>query len=449
MKTDLLLEHEPVSGGAGYVVRALLLLQGEANSGEVRTPVNVGIVLDRSGSMAGLKLHYAKDAAIHLVRRLAPEDVVSVVAYGSEVTTVAEPATGEAQRDLVDRIAVLQAGSATNLSGGWLRGRELVAGSRREGAVHRILLLTDGLANVGITDPDALAGLCSRSRAEGITTTTIGFGADYDEHLLRAMADAGGGVMYYIENPDQAPAIFAQEIEGLLSLSAQNVTVEIRPAPAAKLTRVFHRYPREERDGTLRVDVGDLYAREPRRLLAEFLVRAEGGADAVADVAELVVTADVLLPEGGVERREIRAPIRASLAGGAKTDPQVRKELLLQEIARAREEAYQAQREGRLEDAKVRLEEAAGTLATDQLAAAGLAGDAELAAEAEDLRQMAAVFDAGIVREADAKYLYQKGYATQTSRGWTSRTIQEDRWNPQRKEHGEESGEEGGTTGAN
>ena len=209
MKPTVLLDYEFTVAQHGYIVRALLKQEGRAPA-DGRVPLNLSLVLDRSGSMAGGKLDAALEAAALLVRRVRPEDVVSVVAYDDEVQTVALPATGEDQGDLPRRIGAIEIGGSTNLSGGWLRGRELVAQAKREGAVNRVLLLTDGQANVGITDPALLAGLCLGAKREGITTTTIGIGADYDERLLRAMADAGGANTYYIERPDQAPGVFEE-----------------------------------------------------------------------------------------------------------------------------------------------------------------------------------------------------------------------------------------------
>lgn len=224
------------------------------------------------------------------------------------------------------------------------------------------------------------------------------------------MAEAGGGSMYYIEEADQAPAIFAEEIEGLLSLSAQNLTVELRPARSARLIVIHHRYPSHPMEGGVRIEMGDLYARAPRMLLAEFLVPV-GDPDAEVALAELLVTAHVLTAGGGLERREIRLPIRASSAGGPKTDPEVRRELLLQEAARAREEAREAREQGDYDRASRRLREAAVRLGRFDPA------DAQLLEEAEDLRQMARRFRDGIVTEADAKYLYQRSYSVRTSRG--------------------------------
>src|SRR5690606_15292142 len=168
MKTEILLDYDRAPNGTDYVVRALLRIHGEAPERAERTPLNVGIVLDRSGSMHGAPLEYAKDAAALLVRRLSPDDVVSIVAYDDKVMTVAEPETGEAQHDLTERIARIVSGGSTNLSGGWLRGRDFVALDTRDVASRRVILLTDGLANVGITDPERLVGLCAQAREQGI-----------------------------------------------------------------------------------------------------------------------------------------------------------------------------------------------------------------------------------------------------------------------------------------
>lgn len=416
MRTEILLDYEKSPNDEAYVIRALLRVHGDPPTNEKRVPLNVGIVLDRSGSMSGEPLAQAKEAAALLVRRLAPEDVVSVVAYDDTIQTIAEPASGAAQHDLVSRIKSIRTGGCTNLSGGWLRGRDLVAGSRRDSATHRLLLLTDGLANAGITDSTQLVGLCARAREDGIVTTTIGFGEQYDEVLLRGIAEAGGGSMYYIEHPDQAPAVFAEEIEGLLSLSAQNLSIEIRPAGAAQLSAVHHGYPRQPLPDGMRLELGDRYARDPRLLLAEFLVYVDDpGAE--VDIAEVALTAHVVTGKGGIERQEIRLPIRASLAGGPHVDPEVRRELLLQEAARARKEAYEAQRRGDFGQGRDRLEDAASSLRALALE------DLEVAEEMEDLTLMASRFDEDTMSPADAKYLYQRGYARSMNQAKTSRAI--------------------------
>ena len=331
MNTNIILDHEPVADG-GWLVRALLKIEGETRTTDGdRAPLNLSLVLDRSGSMGGGKLAAVKKAAALLVQRLDPSDTLSVIAYDDEVTVIASPSTGADQPNLVSAIHSIHTGGTTNLSGGWLQGRQFVSDHAREGSVNRILLLTDGHANVGITAPDKLIGLCRNAATEGITTTTIGFGADYDEDLLTAMADAGGGGAYYIEEPDQAPAVFEEELAGLLSIAAQNVRVAITVADAAESCRVLHSYPSSSEGELLTLELGDLYAREPRPVLAEFLMKpAEDGSELEEmDVGTMVVTGDVLTADGGVEQRTITIPIRLSPVEGGIAVPEVRRELIL------------------------------------------------------------------------------------------------------------------------
>jgi Ca-activated chloride channel family protein len=331
---------------------------------------------------------------------------VSVVAYDDEVETVALPSTGDAQRDLVRRIETIHLGGSTNLSGGWLRGRELVAQVRRDGAVNRVLLLTDGQANVGIVDPPRLAALCANAKRDGITTTTIGFGADYDEKLLRAMADAGGANTYYIERPDQAPGVFEEELEGLLSLAAQNVAVEVRPSEAVQLTTVWHDYPSTPIPNGRRIEIGDIYAREPKSLIVEFFVPSPGDT-ADADIASVRVTADVLTADGGVTHQTVTLPVRSPLSTAGHGDPIVQEELLLVKTARAREESLRRREEGDSDGASAVLREMAS-----ELRASPMSESAVLSEQVADLDTMALRLEEAQFDAADAKYLAQRAYNT-------------------------------------
>lgn len=413
MHHNVLVDYELAVAQQGFIVRALLELDGKAPIQANRIPLNLSVVLDRSGSMAGEKLLAARDAAAMLIRRLHPADVVSVVAYDDDVTTVAEPATGDTQASLPELVRKIEAGGSTNLSGGWLRGRELVASGKREGGVNRVILLTDGLANRGITDRATLLGLCRTACAAGITTTTIGFGADYDEKLLRGMADAGGANTWYIERADQAADVFAEELEGLLTLCAQMVTVDIRPSSAVTLTAVRHDYPAASLgNGSVRLQLGDLYAREPKSLLVEFFapVLLDDASEATdLAVAEVALTAHVLTDAGGVERQEIVFPVVTHLTAAGHAEPAVRREMLLLQAARAREDALRMRDDGDLGGAARMLRDVSAVLASAPAEYVGeLAPDLE--EQAADLADMADRFAAADVGEADAKYLAQRAY---------------------------------------
>lgn len=402
MKTAILLDHEPVADG-GWLVRALLRVEGEAPPAGGRQPLNLALVLDRSSSMAGEKIARAREAAQLVARRVWPEDVVSVVAFGSEVETVAAPRSGAERGELLRRIAGIGVEGCTNLSGGWLKGRDHVAQQYRAGQVNRILLLTDGQANEGITEPAQLAALCRAAAENGISTTTIGFGQGYNEHLLTALAEAGGGHTYYIEEPEQAPGVFAEEIEGLLSLAAQSITVRVQASSGVEFVAVRHAYPAHREGEALAVELGDLYGREPKLLLAEFLLPpSETGRE--VEVARVVVSGYVLTAGGGVELRTIALPITLSPAEGGQVEPEVRREWLVLEAARARREALAARDRGDPEAARLRLNEAGL-----QLSSSGIMSD-ELAEEAADLLALSERIAAYGITEADAKYLHQRSY---------------------------------------
>lgn len=412
MRTEILLDHEPAADGR--VVRLLLRVQSEAAARAERRPLNLSLVLDRSGSMHGAKLAAARDAAAMLVRRLSPDDTVSVVAYDDTVTTVAAPAKGDAQATLPREIERIETGGSTNLSGGWLRGREFVAQNLLPTGVNRVILLTDGLANVGIRDPQQLTGLAAQAKAAGVTTTAIGFGSDYDERLLRAMADAGGGSMYYIENVDQAASIFGDELQDLFDLGAQNVAVLVRPGPAARLMAVHHDYASTAGPDGLRIELGDVYAREPKPLLVEMLVA--GNTAGETKVAELVVSGDVIT-EAGIERQVITLPVLLDAAAAPHVEPEVQRELLLQVAAKARREALERRDRGDWDGAAGVLAAAAEKLERAEIA------DASLREEAEDARAMSRRLASRADSAADRKYMYQRSYDAQRGRSFKQELI--------------------------
>ena len=422
MNTKILLDHESVADG-GWLVRAMLRVEGEPRTDENRVPLNLSIVLDKSGSMGGEKIKAAKEAARSLVQKLSPDDVVSVVAFDTEVETIAPPATGEAQEGLSERIAAIHAGSATNLSGGWLKGREHVDAGRRDGAVNRVLLMTDGQANQGITDPLQLEGLCRSAAGNGVTTTTIGFGIGFREELLQAMADAGGGATYYIEESDQAHGVFEEELEGLLSVCAQNLAVTLEPTEGNEFVQVWHEYPSKAEGDRLTMTIGDLYAREPRNVLAEFLLKPaeDGQEEAEVEVATFTVTADVFTPEGNLEKQTVTLPVMLSPVEGGYVEPIVRKELLHLEAARTRKEVLEDWKRGEYDTAGQKLR------GLSQRIEASPFKDDELLEEVADLGLMAERSFHQQVSEREHKYMAQRMYDASHSKREASKRVSRSR----------------------
>jgi Ca-activated chloride channel homolog len=226
-----------------------------------RPRVNVAFVLDRSGSMGGQKIELAKQAVIEGIERLAPDDRFSVVMYDNQIDLVAESrlASTEAKQRAIADLRPVGARGNTNLGGGWLRGAEQVALNQQDGTVNRVLLLTDGLANEGITDPAELIRHASELRARGIATSTFGVGEDFDEKLLGGMADAGGGAFRYIGKAEEIPGLIRSEVGELLEVTARSVELRISGPDGIRVEPLgSFSFDRVGRDGILHL--GDLVA---------------------------------------------------------------------------------------------------------------------------------------------------------------------------------------------
>jgi Ca-activated chloride channel homolog len=226
-----------------------------------RAPVNLAFVLDRSGSMSGAKLDLAKRAVEEALGRLDGRDRFSVVVYDDEVETVVESTTAsaEARRNAIARLAEVSARGSTNLGDGWFRGCEQVATHLARGGVDRVLLLTDGLANVGITSAEELARHATELRARGVSTTTFGVGNDFDEALLQSMADAGGGHFYYIADANQIRDHIASEVGETLEVVAREVELEILGGEGVEVEAISP-HPLTGRGSRSVVTLGDLVA---------------------------------------------------------------------------------------------------------------------------------------------------------------------------------------------
>ena len=302
----------------------------------------------------------------------------------------------------------------TNLSGGWLEGRRQTERFHTKDRSNRVLLMTDGLANQGIVDPDHLAQLFGEARASGVATSTIGFGADFDERLLERLADAGGGNTHYIEHPDQASAIFLSELDDLLTLSAQNLTADIRLEEGVELVAIHHSYPRENHDRGVRLRLGDLYGSEPRQLLIELSAERSGASEVT--VARVELSGEVLDHDGAVRSRTVVIPVDFSPRGGPIEHPEVRRTLAFLRAAAARREALVDLHEGRTAMGARKLRAAAAVVRER-------AHDTEGLEEAGDLNLMASHMEDDDFSSQDVKYTRQRAYDGSRSRKARARLL--------------------------
>jgi Ca-activated chloride channel family protein len=250
----------------------LVELKGNASSKVERTPMNLCLVLDRSGSMEGSPLHYSKKACQFVVDQMGSQDLLSMVAFDDEITTVFQP-QGVTHKDVMkSQIEKIQSGGSTNLSGGLLKGIQHVMQHKKEGMVNRVILLSDGHANAGITDREKLNAIATEFRTAGIGITTMGVGNGFDEEMLEGIADHGSGNFYYIEKADDIPTIFAKELEGLCAIVAQNVQLSLNLKENATLTHLFG-YKAADVNGKLTLTLADLFDQEVKSILLEFALQ--------------------------------------------------------------------------------------------------------------------------------------------------------------------------------
>ena len=242
MQATYSLVNSLIPADSKTLVEVILSFKGETTSTTTRRPLNLSLVIDRSGSMAGQPLRHAISAAQKLVEQLTPQDYLSVVIYDDTAETIVEPQLVSDRQAIKTIIGGIRAGGCTNLSGGWLLGCEQVKSRQTAECLNRVLLLTDGQANFGVVDPQILIKTATEQAEQGIITTTLGFGSYFNEDLLIGMANAGNGNFYFIQSPDDAADVFRIELESLLAVAAQNLTVTLQPENGVEIGQILNNY---------------------------------------------------------------------------------------------------------------------------------------------------------------------------------------------------------------
>jgi len=192
-----------------------------------RPPVNLALVLDQSGSMNGTKIEQAKAAAIEALTRLGLQDIFSVVVYDSNIHTIVPAQNARNIHGIIRTIQQIRAGGSTALFGGVSQGAAEIRKNLENNYIHRIILLSDGLANVGPRMPADLGRLGAALIKENISVTTIGVGTDYNEDLMARLAQNSDGNTYFVESGFDLPRIFAAELGDVLNVVAKKVKVTI------------------------------------------------------------------------------------------------------------------------------------------------------------------------------------------------------------------------------
>ncbi len=238
-----------------------------------RPPVNLCIVLDRSGSMSGDKIENAKSAAIEALRRLDAKDIFSLVMYDHEVETLV-PAQSAANTEWIEgRINSIRSRGNTALYGGVSQGCAEIRKNMDGNYIHRVILLSDGIANVGPSTPSDLGRLGASLMKEGISVTTVGVGMDYNEDLMTKLSQQSDGNTYFVETSDDLPRIFGAELGEVLTVMAKKVILEIAFPEGTRPIRIIGRDGRMGKD-KVEIQLNQLYGGQQKFALVEVEVPA-------------------------------------------------------------------------------------------------------------------------------------------------------------------------------
>jgi Ca-activated chloride channel homolog len=221
---------EGIKAGTEQSADFLVKIQGPDRplAQKPRAPLNLALVLDRSGSMAGRPLHEAKRCARTFVSQLHSEDHVCLIAYDNRVTTLFESQPVGTRGALYEAIDAIHPGGTTNLHLGWATGVQALKGNPVKASISRVLLLSDGQANQGMTETGPISHECARAVIEGISTSTYGLSHHFNEDLMTSMAKHGQGQAYYGESAEDLMEPFQQEFDLLSSIYARKVRLKVR-----------------------------------------------------------------------------------------------------------------------------------------------------------------------------------------------------------------------------
>ncbi|MDH5491342.1 MAG: VWA domain-containing protein [Myxococcales bacterium] len=276
----------------------------EASS--ARAPMALSLLVDTSGSMAGEKIQNAQMAAASMLESLQEGDIVSLYAFSSGVTELAPPTVlnSASRRGLLQRVRELYAGGGTNMWDGMQVAYSRMGQAPSSHPIRRIVVISDGQANIGPSDPASFGQLAANGTEFGAQISAIGVGLDYDERLLGTLAVRSAGRMYHLEHSSQMARILQNEI-GLLSQTvATNAYIEIVPAPGVVILEGLSLGAALE-DGRLRLPLGAVYGGQERDVLFRAQVPTEGVGDRPLATARLVYTSP-----GSDGTQEQRADLR-------------------------------------------------------------------------------------------------------------------------------------------
>jgi Ca-activated chloride channel homolog len=264
-----LVQHKVLTGSDGRVAVSLALAADpvEPTEGRPEQHADLVVVLDRSGSMSGSKLRDARRAVLQLIERLTARDRLAVVTYsnGVEIVSPLVFMDGDHRDSVRAAVQEIYSGGGTNLGGGLQEGIATLMQAPARDRQRKVILISDGLANQGITDPQILGGMAAGALEHNYTVSTVGVGYDFNEVLMTTIADHGAGRYYFLEDPMAFARVFEKELQATRQVAASGLEIRV---PLKNGLQVTHAggYPVQIKDGCAVVHPGDLLSGQQRKL---------------------------------------------------------------------------------------------------------------------------------------------------------------------------------------
>ncbi len=319
-------------------------------------PMNLGIVIDRSGSMKGERMANAMNAATFALERMRDGDSISVVAFDQTAQVVVPPTrVSSSNRSQIEAsIRSIRLGGDTCISCGLEEGmRQLQLTSLTGDRVNRMILLSDGAANQGIQDVSGIRSMAGRMSGRGVTISTIGVDVDFDEKIMAAIAQEANGRHHFVANASALPAVFAQEFDDVLASVAKEAELSIQLAPGVEVEEVFDRTFRKEGDKIV-VPFGTFSAKQETTVLVRLRVPADK--DGVEPVADLKLGfRDLLKKSDGWAKGSLTIAVKSDGSEQKDLDPFVAARLERSRTASTLTAANKLFEEGRVDEARAKL----------------------------------------------------------------------------------------------